>query len=96
MSNHNDQSLTKYRCENHLYFVRLFFCAIDKNGTILFLKGEEVNRQAGKVLKIRLPVLMSISKYSDKNSYRPHVRSEAGYDIPWKSAVRKTADGTRV
>ena len=48
MSNHSDQSLTKYRCENHLYFVRLFFYAIYKNGTISFLKGEEVNRQAGK------------------------------------------------
>ena len=40
--------------KRHLYFVRLFFCAIYKNGTISFLKGEEVNRQAGKVLKIRL------------------------------------------
>lgn len=54
MRNHSDQSLTKYRCENHLYFVRLFFYAVYKNGTISFLKGEEVNRQAGKVLKIRL------------------------------------------
>lgn len=52
MSNHSDQSLTKYRCENHLYFVRLFFYAIYKNGKISFLKGEEVNRQVGKVLKI--------------------------------------------
>ena len=50
MSNHSDQSLTKYRCENHLYFVRLFFfMRFTKTGTISFLKGEEVNRQAGKV-----------------------------------------------
>ena len=60
MSNHNDQSLTKYRCENHLYFVRLFFYAIYKNETILLLKGEEVNRQAGKVLKIRLVTKIEI------------------------------------
>lgn len=30
MSDHNDQGLTKYRCENHLYFVRLFFYAVYK------------------------------------------------------------------
>ena len=40
MSDHNDQGLTKYRCENHLYFVRLFFYVIYKNGTISFLKRE--------------------------------------------------------
>ena len=30
------------------------------------------------------------------NSYRPHVRSEAGYDIPRKAVAIKAADGTWV
>ena len=44
----------RFGVKRHLYFVRLFFYAVFKNEAILFLKGEEVNRQAGKVLKIRL------------------------------------------
>lgn len=60
MSNHSDQSLTKYRCEKTSVFCQALFCAICKNGTISFLKGEEVNRQAGKVLKIRLVTKIEI------------------------------------
>lgn len=49
MRNHSDQSLTKYRCEKTSVFCQaLFLCDLQKR-KISFLKGEEVNRQAGKV-----------------------------------------------
>jgi hypothetical protein len=34
--------------------------------------------------------------YSNKNSYRPHVRSEAGYDIPQTAVAIKAADESGV
>lgn len=40
-----------------------------------------------------MQVLMGIqSDIQNKNSYRPHVRSEAGYDITHSSVVIKTTD----
>lgn len=46
---------------------------------------------ADQNLHLRMQVLMGIQEdIQNKNSYRPHVRSEAGYDIPLSTVVIKT------
>ncbi len=51
---------------------------------------------ATAILVEKSAIVKTESRFLNKNSYRPHVRSEAGYDIPRKAAVIKTADGTWV
>lgn len=42
-------------------------------------------------LHLRMQALMGIQEdIQNKNSYRPHVRSEAGYDIPLSTVAIKT------
>ena len=44
---------------------------------------------ATEILVEKSAIVKSESKILNKNSYRPHVRSEAGYDIPRKSSCDK-------
>lgn len=45
---------------------------------------------ADQNLHLRMQALMGIQEDIQKNSYRPHVRSEAGYDITQTTVVIKT------